>query len=415
MSASLTDSIRARIASQVAAMGAEDVAVNLEVPPKAEFGDLACPVAFELAKRLKRAPRDIAGELRRAIEAVPGVARVEVAGAGYLNVHFDREAFMRALAREIGKPLALSGAGKRIVEHTNINPNKAAHIGHLRNAVLGDTLVRCLRFLGETVEVQNYIDDTGVQVADLAVGFVAIRGMSLQDVRGVSEMCARNRTWSASTRVFVRGEAGASPGSPGGAFSALSRTFEAGHAFDHYCWDLYAEVAPFYEASAANAALRGAALKEMEEGHGPYAEIAAFVSHEMVLHHLRTMRWIGVRYDLLPRESDILALGFWKAAFKLLQETRTIRFATEGKAKGCWVMDLPDAADAEVEGAKIIVRSNGTVTYVGKDIAYQMWKFGLLGRDFFYDRVDPGSLPSRRLAPYHNANERARRTERSSA
>src|SRR5262245_38461237 len=223
MSAALTESIRSAIAARVAAMGAEGAPVNLEVPPKAEFGDLACPVAFELAKRTKRAPREIAAELRGALEAVPGVARVEVAGAGYLNVHFDREAFMRALAREIGRPLPSRGAGKRIVEHTNINPNKAAHIGHLRNAVLGDTLVRCLRFLGETVEVQNYIDDTGVQVADLAVGFVAIRGMDLPQVREVSDRCARHEEWSAPTRVFVRGEAGAAPAADsGGAFTVGS-------------------------------------------------------------------------------------------------------------------------------------------------------------------------------------------------
>ena len=390
MSGTLTETIRAAIASHVAAMGAEGVAVNLEVPPKAEFGDLACPVAFELAKRLKRSPRELAGELRQALESVAGVARVEVAGAGYLNIHFDREAFMRALAREIGKPRPPSGAGKRIVEHTNINPNKAAHIGHLRNAVLGDTLVRCLRFLGETVEVQNYIDDTGVQVADLAVGFVAIRGLSLEGVRRISALCAGGESWTAPTRTF----AGAAAGAAGEAFPFSTRTFGPGYAFDHYCWDLYAEVAPFYEASVQNAALRAAALKEMEEGHGPYAEIAAFVSREMVLHHLRTMRWIGVRYDLLPRESDILALGFWQAASGLLKQSGAIRLATEGKAKGCWVMDLPDTAESEDEGAKIIVRSNGTVTYVGKDIAYQMWKFGLLGRDFFYDRLDPAALPS---------------------
>lgn len=402
MSGELNGAIRAAIASKVAAMGAEGTPVTLEVPPKAEFGDLACPVAFELAKQLKRAPRDIAGELRSSLEALPGVARVDVAGAGYLNIHFDREAFMRALASEIGKPRPPAGAGKRIVEHTNINPNKAAHIGHLRNAVLGDTLVRCLRFLGHTVEVQNYIDDTGVQVADLAVGFVAIRGLGLDDVRRIAMLCAKGASWTAPTRSFhaaAPAESASGGGSQGG-FAVVTREFPPGHAFDHYCWDLYAEVAPFYEASPQNAALRGAALEEMEEGRGPYAEIAAFVSREMVLHHLRTMRWIGVRYDLLPRESDILALGFWQAAFGLLQETGAIRFATEGKAKGCWVMDLPDAAEPEEEGApgvgleKIIVRSNGTVTYVGKDIAYQMWKFGLLGRDFHYDRLDPAALPA---------------------
>jgi arginyl-tRNA synthetase len=405
--------VRAAIEAQIAPFGLEPpIAVQLEVPPRPEFGDLACPIAFELAKRLKKAPRQIALDLKTGLAAVDGVEKIEIAGAGYLNLFFDRDAFVRTLAREIGRPLSPAGGGSLIVEHTNINPNKAAHIGHLRNAILGDTLVRCLRFLGRSVEVQNYIDDTGVQVADLAVGFVEIRGLGVDGARAISGRCASGRAWSETTRHFVVGPAtGAGPssmegtatgalpesgaGTAGGRLTTIvDEAFGPDHAFDHYCWDLYAEVAPFYAVSGENAARRGAALKEMEEGRGRYAELAAFLSREMVLHHLRTMRWIGVRYDLLPRESDILALGFWERAFELLKQTGAIRLATEGKALGCWVMDLPEAAEAEDEGAKIIVRSNGTVTYVGKDIAYQMWKFGLLGRDFFYRRMDPSALPS---------------------
>ena len=405
--------VRAAIEAQIAPLGLDPpLAVLLEVPPRPEFGDLACPIAFELAKRLKKAPRQIALDLKTKLDAVEGVEKIEIAGAGYLNLFFDRDAFVRTLAREIGRPLAPAGGGKRIVEHTNINPNKAAHIGHLRNAILGDTLVRCLRFLGRSVEVQNYIDDTGVQVADLAVGFVEIRGLGADEARAIAARCAAGRAWSETTRHFVVGPAtGAGPssgegtatgawpesgaGPAGGRLTTIvDEPFGPDHAFDHYCWDLYAEVAPFYARSEENAARRGAALKEMEEGRGRYAELAAFLSREMVLHHLRTMRWIDVHYDLLPRESDILALGFWERAFDLLKQSGAIRLATEGKASGCWVMDLPEAAEAEDEGAKIIVRSNGTVTYVGKDIAYQMWKFGLLGRDFSYRRMDPSALPS---------------------
>ncbi|PYM11218.1 MAG: arginine--tRNA ligase, partial [Candidatus Rokuibacteriota bacterium] len=335
---------------------------------------------------MRRAPREIARDLGLRLETIEGVAGAEVAGGGYLNIFFDRDRFLRSLAREIGRPRPASRGGKRIVEHTNINPNKAAHIGHLRNAVLGDTLVRCLEHLGERVEVQNYIDDTGVQVADLAVGFKDIRGLALEDVREIAKRCARGEEWSAPTRHFVDSEGG------GRAEVRSAERFRAEYPFDHYCWDLYAEVAPFYAASAENAARRGAALEEMEKGRGPYAGLAALLSREMVLHHLRTMKWIGVGYDLLPRESDILALGFWERAFALLKETGAIRFADDGKAKGCWVMDLPDAPEDEDETAKIIVRSNGTVTYVGKDIAYQMWKFGLLGRDFRYRRFDAAEL-----------------------
>lgn len=387
MSAALIARIRSTIENWLGSLGIDPpVAVNLEVPPRSDLGDLACPVAFELARRLKRPPKEIAGEIGTLIEGIGGIARVEIAGGGYLNIYFDRDLFLRHLAGEIGRPWPRSGAGKRIVEHTNINPNKAAHIGHLRNAVLGDALVRCLEFLGEDVEVQNYIDDTGVQVADLAVGFHEIRRLTVDEIRKLAHQCSLLEGWNADTRHFV-------PSDGRGRFEVrTAERFAAGHAFDHYCWDLYAEVGPFYAASVENAAKRGEALKQMEERCGPHADAAAFLSRQMVLHHLRTMRWIGVRYDLLPRESDILALGFWERAFTLLRDSGAIRFATEGKATGCWVMDLPDSADAEDEGAKIIVRSNGTVTYVGKDIAYQMWKLGLLGSDFQYQRLDPAEL-----------------------
>src|SRR5207249_4937999 len=156
--------------------------MTVEYPPQSGMGDLASPVAFELAKTLRRPPRQIAQELAAAFPPLPGVARVDVGGAGYLNIFLDRGAAARALAREIAAPLRpAGGAGKIIVEHTNINPNKAAHIGHLRNAVLGDTLGRCLRFFGHPVEVQNYIDDTGVQVADIVIGFREIRKEGLKE------------------------------------------------------------------------------------------------------------------------------------------------------------------------------------------------------------------------------------------
>ena len=388
MSLDLTSRIRTALTSELQRLGVEPpVEITLEVPPKPEFGDLACPVAFELARRLKKTPRDIAAGLKGVLDAVDGVDRAEVAGGGYLNIFFDRDRFLRAVGEDLGRaPSTLSGVGKRIVEHTNINPNKAAHIGHLRNAVLGDTLVRCLRYLGHTVEVQNYIDDTGVQVADLAVGFVEIRGLTLEEVRRISEQCGLGQDWRADTRHFFP---------PSEMRTVSSEVFAGSYAFDAYCWDLYAEVAPYYASSPERARKRGEALKQMEARSGTFAEIAAFVSAQMVLHHLRTMRWIGVGYDLLARESDILHLGFWAKAFERLQSSGAIRYATEGKARGCWVMDLPDAAEAEDEGAKIIVRSDGTVTYVGKDIAYQMWKFGLLGQDFFYELILPALPPNR--------------------
>ena len=331
-----------------------EVSVVTERPPRLEMGEVASPVCFELAKRLKRAPRQIAQEIAAEIGAVEGVARWEVAGGGYVNAFLDRAAFFHAafvgmMAAE-AKPAA--GGAKTVVEHTNINPNKAAHIGHLRNAALGDTFVQLLRASGERVEVQNYIDNTGVQVADVVVGFQHMEKKPPKEVAALSQR----------------------------------------PKFDYYCWDLYARVTQFYEEDEMRGALRGETLKGIEEGHGAAAEIAEIVSMAIVRCHLRTMERLGVRYDLLPRESEILHLKFWEAAFERLKQTGAIELATSGKNKGCWVMRLGESESAGEEpddqDTKIIVRSNGTVTYVGKDIAYQMWKFGLLGKDFQYRRFE---------------------------
>ena len=329
----------------------QDVPVVTEKPPKIELGEVATPVCFELAKRLKRAPRQIAQEISARLPPIDGVDRVEIAGAGYINFYFSRAAFLAAALQEAGAPAAGAApdAPKCIVEHTNINPNKAAHIGHLRNAALGDTFVRILRRAGRRVEVQNYIDNTGVQVADVVIGFVHIAKKTAEEVRALA----------------------------------------AEPKFDYYCWDLYARVTQFFEEDKARLALRGETLKSIEEGHGEAAEMAEVIAPAIVRCHLRTMERLGIEYDLLPRESEILRLKFWDAAFALLKQRNAIHLAASGKSAGCWVMRLDDnSASSEGAGddddAKIIVRSNGTVTYVGKDIAYQLWKFGLLGRDFRY-------------------------------
>jgi arginyl-tRNA synthetase len=253
---------------------------------------------------------------------------------------------------------------KIIVEHTSINPNKAAHIGHVRNAVLGDTFARILRFSGNRVQIQNYIDNTGVQVADVVIGLLQ---MEKRTPVSVMNMAREPK-------------------------------------FDYYCWDLYAKATHFFEEDKARAAkLRGETLKAIEEGRGEDAEVAQVVGDAIVSCHLRTMARLGIHYELLARESEILHLHFWDAAFEMLKKSGAIQFSTTGKMAGCWVMPSKDKAEINTENAenavgterkeeeeseheqdKIIVRSNGTVTYVGKDIAYQLWKFGLLGKDFKY-------------------------------
>ncbi len=318
--------------------------VVLEQPKQADFGELAVPVAFQLAKQLRQAPKKIAQELVSEIGAIDGIAAMEVAGAGYINVRFDRAAYGLALLKGSG-PDTAAVAGKIIVEHTNINPNKAAHIGHLRNTTLGDTFVRMQRALGREVEVQNYIDNTGVQVADVVVGFHYLERKTPAEV------------------------------------TALARQPK----FDYLCWDLYAKTSAYYQTNKDALAWRGETLHAIEANDGELAEIGHVVADAIVQAHLKTMLRLGVEYDVLPRESEILHLKFWASAFELLKERKAIYFETEGKNNGCWVM--PAAAfssDPESDDNNVNVPSNGTVTYVGKDIAYQLWKFGLLGKDFFY-------------------------------
>jgi arginyl-tRNA synthetase len=341
----------------------------LDAPPNLEMGDISLAGCFELAKQLHKAPRKIAEQLVPLVSTLEGVERVTVAGAGYLNFHLDRaQSAARLFAlREasaggrtpFGPPDASHTSRKILVEHTSINPNKAAHIGHLRNAVLGDTFVRLLRFNGENVEVQNYIDNTGVQVADVVVGFLHLEKKTLKDVESLIQ----------STTA---------PGQP------------PAKRFDYYCWDLYARVFQLYEEDKETLKLRAQALKDIEEGHGETAVMAELISTAIVRTHLETMLRLNIQYDLLAQESEILKLNFWKAAFELLKKEKAIRFEDTGKSAGCWVMDLKEgpaegeAETTDIDDIKIIVRSNGTVTYVGKDIAYHLWKFALLGKDFGY-------------------------------
>ncbi len=339
--------------------------IALEYPPNRTLGDLGTPVAFELARRLRKAPRAIAQEIAGAFGTLEGITQVGAAPNGYLNFFLERRPFL--IDRIAGRyPTAPAPAGKAIVEHTAINPNKAAHVGHLRNSALGDTLVRVLRFRGIPVEVQNYIDDTGVQVADVIVGFRVIEQKTLEQIQEIAD----------STR------------------------------FDYYCWDLYSRVTQWYDGDKDRLKHRADTLHEIEHGGTEAAAIGAFVADRIVRTHLRTMARMNVDYDLLTWEGDILRLKFWAQAFDVLKASGAVYLQTEGRLAGCWVMPIQEdeeatpktqlptpkektekseeAEEPEEEREKVIVRSNGVVTYVGKDIAYQFWKLGLLGRDFCY-------------------------------
>ena len=375
----MSSSLTAEIKQRLIALARDNFNLDLddivsEIPPKTELGDLAFPIAFDLAKRIKAAtgekknPRELATKLAEGLTAMPGVARVEVAGAGYLNVFLDRAQIFAQLVNEDRQSQGPNPqSGKLIVEHTSINPNKAAHIGHVRNSVLGDTTARILRATGENVEVHNYIDNTGVQVADVVVGFLHLENKSLEEIKALAERPVAKREES----------------------------------FDYYCWDLYSRVGAWYEEDKSRLEIRSRTLHDIEEGGNPTAEAAEYISSKIVDCHLDTMARLDISYDLLACEKEILHLHFWAHAFEKLKASGAIVFETEGRSKGCWVMKAEErqgdgetggqgegesgrAGDAEYDPDKIIVRSNGTVTYTGKDIAYHLWKLGKLGLDFHY-------------------------------
>lgn len=324
----------------------------VDQPPDIKLGEYALPLSFELAKKLRKPPRKIAEEIVASLGAVAGFQKFEVAGAGYINACLSRQEAANLLLYETRTPPKPQRPEKILVEHTSINPNKAAHIGHLRNAILGDTFVRLLRASGAHVDVQNYIDNTGVQVADVVVGFLYL------EKKGKSEI--EKLIASQDPR------------------------------FDYYCWDLYARVSQWYESDKERLQLRLKTLHDIEQGNNQAAEIGGLISDAIIRHHLQTMQRLDIQYDFLPQESEILHLHFWELAFEQMKQKGVLYLEAEGKNKGCWVMRRAGSKPAESESqgpdedAKVIVRSNGTVTYVGKDIAYHLWKFGLLGRDFGY-------------------------------
>jgi arginyl-tRNA synthetase len=358
----------------------EPPAPILEQPPNVQLGEYALPLAFELAKKLRKAPRKIAEEIVNGLGTVEGFDKFEVAGAGYINARLNRANFAARLAAKENPPAEVA-PGKILVEHTSINPNKAAHIGHLRNAILGDTFVRLLKNAGREVDIQNYIDNTGVQVADVVAGFIHIEKKTRAEVESLA---SRPR-------------------------------------FDYYCWDLYARVSQWYEQDKQNQQVRRETLQAIEDPNSDTSAIAEIISTAVLRRHLETMDRLDIEYDFLPRESEILHLHFWDAAFEKLKQAGVLTYENEGKNKGCWVMrragtskatiaahaparantngnktaeenstsgnqEKEPAATISEEDQKVVVRSNGTVGYVGKDIAYHMWKFGLLGRDFAYKK-----------------------------
>jgi arginyl-tRNA synthetase len=312
----------------------EDVVFT--VPSDRRFGDLSTTLAFSLAKARREKPFVLANQLLAALPDLSDLCTVvKLAGGGFINFTLHRGLFLDRVLRRANRP-AVARSQKVIVEHTSINPNKAAHIGHLRNSCLGDTLARGMRFLGYSVEVQNYIDDTGIQVADVIWGLLRFQGKSLEDIRSIPDLAS-------------------------------------------YLWVYYPEFSRALEGDTVRDEERRSVHQRIEEKEEPEYGAAQYVSRQVLLDHIRVMDRLGIRYDLLAHESDIIALDFFTEASAKLKAAGILIPAREDEKKGCWVIPY-----RRENIDKIVVRSNGTLTYVAKDIAYHLWKFGLLSGDFRY-------------------------------
>lgn len=342
-------------------LSVDDVPFN--VPPKREFGDFSTAICLSQAKVQKRAPMQIAEEVAAQLRSgkLPYIKEVIVTPPGYLNFKIDHSRYVKSVIDRVmkeGVAFGRSNIGRKrrvLVEHTNVNPNKAMHIGHLRNAIIGDSVVRTLRKLNYDVQACDYIDDTGVQVADVVVAMLYM-----------------------DEPVYAGGDD----------FSAIWAKYDGSQPFDYYCWDTYSRVTQTFDTDEALKARRPDVMHMIEAQDNPVARFAKEVATKIVQAHLATVSRLNVFYDLLNWESDIFLRGFWKTAFASLKEAGGIAYETEGPNAGCWVVKMGRGVYQTENGVrsedKVLVRSNGTVVYTGKDIAYQMWKFGVLGQDFLY-------------------------------
>ncbi|GAA4855784.1 arginine--tRNA ligase [Paenibacillus vulneris] len=324
--------------SELGEIWKDSVKVTLEQPAQLEHGDYSTNIAMQLAKVLRKSPMEIAGLLVKKLEQDGSmghlIRKMEAVPPGFINLFLDWQAWA-------GKSFNLpeGGAGKVVIEHTSINPNKSAHIGHLRNSCIGDALVKLLRRAGYEVEVHNYIDDLGNQLADTVVG------LQHTEMRGT-------------------------------------------HArFGDFCWDVYSQIHKEFEKHSHLLEERTRVLHALEQGNSNLAWIGLLVAERIVREHVEEMKQFDIEYDLLVWESSIVKEGFWSSAFELLKQTPLFCKETEGKLAGCWVLKQPkemEEDESEHHADKVLVRSNGILTYTAKDIAYHLWKFGLLDQSFVY-------------------------------
>ncbi|WP_169082968.1 arginine--tRNA ligase [Paenibacillus sp. PL91] len=338
--------IMQRILSEAGLQRPENLRIAVEHPVNLEHGEYSSNIAMQLAKLLKRAPSQIAGEFKQQLIAEPSlsssIARIVVAPPGFLNFYVNWSWWAEASSQQ-ASPRITEVRNKVLIEHTSINPNKSAHIGHLRNSCIGDTLARMLKRTGHQVEVNNYIDDLGNQLADTVVGVLQ------------------------------------------------TTTEQPYERFGDFCWETYSKINKAYKEQPALLEQRTKVLAQLEEGRSNVAWMGLLIAERIVREHVEEMKQFGITYDVLVWESSIVREGFWERTLELLKRTDIFRLEEGGKLAGCWVLKQPEQEgdtkeQSEFHADKVLVRSNGILTYTAKDIAYHLWKFGLLDNDFRYKK-----------------------------
>jgi arginyl-tRNA synthetase len=327
-------------------VGIEEPSVQVNKDPS--FGEISSTAAFQLAKSLGKSPVIIAEEIASKIDVSGSelISSVEAVN-GYVNFRANWVGYSRTILEEIfmgGERYGSSGvgAGRRvIIEHTSVNPNKALHVGHARNVCLGDTLARLYKFLGYDVLVLNYIDDSGTQMADVILGFMEL-GYSLEPPPGMG--------------------------------------------FDEYCGDVvYVEAVKRAESDPELAEKRRQITREIESRSGKAFELNRMIVSRVLKDQLRTCWRLGARYDVLNMESDILTYGLWDEVFEKLKAAGAVYYAESGPKAGCWLLDLSGHPVLSKEGDEVLIKSDGTTTYIARDIAYAAWKLGASSKDFSYE------------------------------
>ena len=335
----IINQVRENISKIILEKGYDKVNFVVE-PSRSGFGDITCNVAFLLAKSLRKTPQEIAQEFAGAYDTGKSkeLNKAEAHQSGYLNFFLDTNSFNKTVLLESQKEnygsTDIGKNSKLVVEHTSVNPNKALHIGHLRNVTIGDAISRILSKVNYDVKVLNYIDDSGLQVADLIVGFK---------------------------------------------FGGFSETPPAGEKFANYCGDtVYVKTTAKYESDKELESRRREILKELEDPTSETAKFGKTITRKILSDQLDTVWNLGASYDCLNFESDILYSKLWEKVFERMKSENLTRLEDEGDNAGCWIFPI------ENEDDKILVRSNGVATYVAKDIPYAAWKLGILDDPFNY-------------------------------